>query len=151
MNTFDIIALVIFFAFVLICAWRGLLKIISKWAAFFAAMIIAKMLGAKVGFALFKNIPLAQYIGMVLLFVVLYIVCRLLFAQLSKAVNKILHTKTLDHILGGVVGVLGGSSVVFLFSFVLELVLVVISQFGFGDGLLHAFNSSKIFKFFFMF
>ena len=155
MNILDIISICIFVIFVGICAWRGLLKIVSKWAALFVAMIISKMLGGTVYFYLFESIfggfAVGRYVTIVLLFAVSYFVLRLLFGMLAKAITKLLHTKTLDRILGGVVGLVGGFSVLFLFAFVLELILVVLTQFDLGEGLMDAYLTAKIFKFFTLF
>ena len=49
MNVFDIITLVIFFGTVIVCAFRGFLKIIARIGAFFGAMILSKWFGATVG------------------------------------------------------------------------------------------------------
>ena len=45
-NVVDIIAIAIFVVFVVVCAFRGLLKILSRWGAFFASIILALRLSS---------------------------------------------------------------------------------------------------------
>ena len=152
MNILDIIAIAIFLVFVVVCAWRGLLKIIARWAAFFAAMILSKVFGGLLGNMLLGDLlgGFASVIGTVVLFVLLYIVCRILFGMLAKTINKVLHTKTLDHVLGGAVGTVGGLSAVFLYALAAELVVAVVSIFNADAGIVNLINTAAILKFFMM-
>ena len=152
MNIFDIIAIVIFFAFVVICAIRGLMKIIAKWGAFFAAMIISKIFGGMIGTMLLGAVlkGFAPIVGTVLLFIILYIVFRIIFGLLAKIITKVLHAKALDRILGAIVGAVGGLSVVYLFALIAELIVVVVSIFNADAEIINTIQSTSILKFFMM-
>ena len=152
MNVFDIIAIVIFFLFVLICMFLGLLKILSKWGAFFAAMILSKMFGARIGTILLGDVPvigsIAHIIGTVLLFIVLFFLCRIILGALAKLITKLLNAKVLDKILGAIVGIAGGLATVFLLAFLCEILVSVVSFFNPDAGIIHMINDTSILKFF---
>ena len=152
MNIFDIIAIVLFALFVIVCAFRGFLKILSKWGAFFAAMIFSKMFGARVGALIFGEIPVlssfSKVLGTALLFVVLFLACRIIFGLLAKLITKVLKTEAIDKVLGMLVGIAGGVASVFLFAFVLEFFVSLVSIFNTDAEIVHMVNDTSILKYF---
>lgn len=150
MNTLDIIAIIIFAMFVLICTVRGFLGILSKWGSFFAAMILSKMFGGMVGDMLFVDLlgSFAPIVGTALLFVVLFFVCRIILGALVKLITKVLHAKALDRFFGAILGAVGGVAAIFLFTFVLDVVVAVVSMFNVDANIIHMVNDTSILKYF---
>ena len=152
MNIFDIIAIALFELFVIVCTFRGFLKILSKWGAFFAAMIFSKMFGLRAGELIFGEIPVlssfAKVLGTALLFVVLFLACRIIFGLLAKLITKVLRAGAVDKVLGMLVGIAGGVAAVFLFAFVSELFVSFVSLFNADAEIVHIVNDTSILKYF---
>ncbi len=150
MNIFDIIALVIFFLFVLICTIRGFLKILARLGSFFAAMILSKVFGGMLGGMLLGDIlgDFAPIVGTVAIFVLLFILFRIVFGFIATGITKVLHTKTLDKILGAVIGIAGGLASVYLFALLSELIIVVVSVFNADAQIIETIQSTEILKYF---
>ena len=152
MNAFDIIAIALFALFVIVCTFRGFLKIISKWGAFFAAIIFSKMFGERVGDLIFGEIPIlssfAKALGTALLFVVLFLAGRIIFGLLAKLITKVLKAGAIDKVLGALVGIAGGIAAVFLLAFVSELFVSFVSTFNADAEIVHMVNEASILKYF---
>ena len=152
MNVFDIIAIALFVLFVIVCTFRGFLKILAKWGSFFAAMIFSKMFGARVGELLFGEIPVlsafAKALGTALLFVVLFLVGRIILGLLAKLITKVLKAGALDKVLGMLVGIVGGVASVFLLALVSELLVSVVSIFNADAEIVHMVNDASILGYF---
>ena len=150
MNIFDIIAIIIFAVFVLICTLKGFLKILAKWGAFFAAMLLSKPIGSYLGEAFLGESlkSFAPILGTVVMFILLYFVCRIIFGLLAKLITKVMNTGVLDHILGAVVGVLGGVAAVFLFAFACDVIEVVVSFFNENAEIVTNLGNSEILEYF---
>ena len=165
MNVFDIITIVIFALFVIICAFKGLLKILSNWGSFFGALIISRIFGAAAGEFLLNALsgPISNMesktlaslilnaiptLGTVLLFFLVYLVLRLILGGLAKILKKVFDAKPLDHFLGAIVGVFGGIAVIFLFTFLIEIVGSITSALNINSGMLEAMEGSPILNFF---
>lgn len=150
MNGFDIIAIVIFLVFVVVCAIRGFLKILSKWGAFFAAMILSKIFGGMIGEKLLGDAlgGFAPIVGTIIMFVILLIVLRILLGIIAKTITKTLHLTTLDRILGAIIGAVGGLASVYLFALVLDLIVAVVSIFNADAEIVQNVQSTAILKYF---
>ena len=165
MNVFDIITIVIFALFVIVCAFKGLLKILSNWGSFFGALIISRIFGVAAGDFLLNALagPISNMesktlatlilnvipaLGTALLFFLVYLVLRLILGALSKILKKVFDAKPLDHFLGAIVGVFGGVAVIFLFTFLVEFVGSITSALNIDSGMLEAIKSSPILNFF---
>ena len=150
MNIFDIIAIIIFAVFVLICTVKGFMKILAKWGAFFAAMLLSKPIGSYLGEELLGETlkSFAPILGTVVMFILLYFVCRIIFGLLAKLITKALHSSTLDHILGAIVGVVGGVAAVFLFAFACDVTVAIVSFFNENAEIVSSLGSSEILKYF---
>ncbi len=150
MNTFDIISIIIFALFIIICAFKGFMKILAKWGAFFVAMACAKPLGSYLGVLLLGNAlgSFAPIIGTVLTFILLYIACRIIFGFLAKLITKALNSGAVDHILGAIVGAVGGIATVYLFAFVCEIIMIVVGFFDSGADIIINIQQAEILKYF---
>ena len=132
MNGLDILSLAIFAIFVIIGAIKGFLGILSKWGSLFAAIIISRMFGAMIGEKLLGDVlgDFAPIVGTALTFVLLYLLLRIILGALAKLITKALNTGALDHLLGAVVGAVGGIAIVFLFALLLDVFASVVSVFN---------------------
>ena len=102
MNIFDIVIIAIFALLVIACAIKGFFKILSDFGALFGAIILSRLFGGalgellnrlvleaiaeKINFAFIENIIgyLMPMVGTAVLFVLLYLLLRLVFSSLSK-------------------------------------------------------------------
>ena len=89
-------------------------------------------------------------IGTALLFIVLFFAFRIILGLVAKLITKALGTKTLDKILGAIVGIVGGIAAVFLFAFISELMVSVVSIFDANADIIHTINDTMILKYFMM-
>ncbi len=150
MNTLDIITLVILSLSVLICAIKGFLKIIAHFGAFCVAMIASKLLGGWLGETFLGEAlgGFASAIGTLVLFVLLLLLCRIIFTGVAKLITKVLKTKALDKVLGAIVGLAGGVAGIYVFSLVLGVVVSVISLIGVESALPAMIDSTLLLKYF---
>ena len=152
MNVFDIIAIALFVLFVIVCTFRGFLKILSKWGAFFAAIILSKMFGPRVGEMLLGDVDIigsfSHMIGTAILFVVLFLVGRIILGALAKLITKLLNAKVIDKLLGAALGISGGIAAMFLFAFLCDILVLVVSFFNSEAGIIHMINDTSILRFF---
>ena len=154
MNLFDIIAIAIFVLFVIVCTFSGFLKMLAKWGAFFAAMILSRMFGARVGEYLLGDVDFlssfSNVIGTAIVFVALFFAGRIILGLLAKIITKASGTGAIDKLLGAVLGVVGGVAAVFLFAFVSEFIVSVVSLFDANANIVHMINDTSILKYFMM-
>ena len=152
MNVFDIFAIVIFALFVIICTFRGFLKILSKWGAVFAAIILSKIFGARVGDMLFSEVPVvnsfSNIIGTMLLFVVIFFLCRIILGALAKLITNVLNATAIDKVLGAIIGAIGGTATLFLFAFLSNILVLVVSFFSPEANIINMVNEAYILKYF---
>lgn len=165
MNILDIITLIICAGAVIICAWRGFIKIALKLGAVVIAAVTAKFVGPIIGEKLFSdlidapdgmgaklagifNSTLSSVIGTVLLFVVLFVVLRIFAGLLSKIITKMTHTTTVDRVLGAVFGLIAAAAFVFLFAEAVQIVATVAAFIDPDTELFTVMEDSFIFKYF---
>lgn len=153
MNIIDLISIIVFVLFVAICAWRGLLKILSGWGAFFASVIIAKPLASLIGGYVFGRLlglngSLWSAVLVIALFAVLIFVFRFVFARIAELITKVLHIGALDKILGGLLGFLTGGAVVVLAVSILSIAVSFLTSLGVGSGIISTVNGSFFFSIF---
>lgn len=129
MNGLDILSLIIFALFVIICAFKGLLGILSKWGSLFAAIILSKLFGGMLGTMLLGDVlgNFAPIVGTAVCCVLLYLILRIILGGVAKLITKVLHASAIDHLLGAVVGAVGGLAVIFIFALLLEVFVAVVS------------------------
>ena len=87
-------------------------------------------------------------LGTALLFFLVYLVLRLILGGLAKILKKVFDANPLDHFLGAIVGVFGGIAVIFLFTFLIEIVGSITSALNINSGMLEAIEGSPILNFF---
>lgn len=150
MNILDIIVIAIFLISVLICTLKGFLKIIAGFGAVCVAFIASRHIGAWLGNLLLGDIigGFSSAIGIVIMFLILLIVCRIIFGAVAKLITDILHTKVIDRILGALVGAAGGIAFAYLFWFVLSLVLSAMDLVSIESQLPALVSDSFVFKHF---
>ncbi|MBE6596140.1 MAG: hypothetical protein E7641_00575 [Ruminococcaceae bacterium] len=165
MNVFDIITISICALSVLICVWKGFLKIALKTGAIAIAAIVAKFVGPMLGEKfipdIFKasgkmsasaadkiNETIATVVGTVVLFVVLFILLRLISGLIAKAVTKVTHTGKADRIIGGIFGLILAVAVVFLFAEGVKIYAAIATAIKPDYAIFDTLESSLIFKYF---
>ncbi len=152
MNIFDIISLVAFIAFIVVCACRGLLRIVAGLGAFLVASLLSRLLASLVGVILLENLlgidgEVWVTVLSLVLFVVLFILLKKMFSSVANALTKFFHAGVFDKILGGVFGFFAGGAFVSLFMLSVCTVAFIGSAFG-ADALSDAVNESFMFTFF---
>ena len=166
MNIFDIITLAVFAIAVIICAWKGFIKIILKLGAVVIAAAVAKFVGPMLGNALIPelistppesmnvgtlgtvNETLASVIGTVLLFVVLFILLRIIAGLISKIITKVTHTSALDRILGAVFGFVVAFAFVVIFAKLVEIFATVSAFIDPDTAIFDTIEDTVLFKYF---
>ena len=150
-NVLDIATLAIFVLSLIICIWKGFLKIILKFGALAIAVILARFFGSAIGGTFFSKLDesLATVIGTVIVFVIFYVVLRLIFAVIRKAVTSAQGVGAADRILGAVLGIIIAFSTVFLLAEILRIAVAVASMFDAQPSLLDAIEDTRLFRIFF--
>ncbi len=141
MTFLDFLCIAIIVVFTAICAFKGMKKIIFRMVAFIVAMLVAKLLGYKIGNFLLSDIiqidigpvsnrvkeTIISVVGTLLLFVILFIFLRLIFKVVEGKFEKNIQSIIIDRLCGALVGFLLGISIVFVFTEVVDAVLAVIA------------------------
>ena len=166
MHILDIITLVAFLGAMVICVWKGFLKIVLKLGALVFAAIIAKIFGKAVGDLWFSgliktsgegmtaelleklNASIAVVIGTVVAFVIFYIVLRIIFHFVAKLVKKMAGVSTLDRILGAVFGIAMALGFMFVFSEAVRIVATVATYIKPESAMFEIIENTVIFKYF---
>ena len=87
-------------------------------------------------------------IGTGLIFAVLYIAMRLIFKLVSINVGKDAGSIISDRLLGGLVGLLVGVAIVFVFTEATDFIVSTVAYFKNDHAVFDIINDSKIFMFF---
>ncbi len=165
MNLFDIITIAICAMTVLICVWKGFLKIALKTGAIAVSAIVAKFVGPILGERfipdIFKssdamsaevadkvNEMIATVIGTVLLFIVLFILLRLISGLIAKLVTNVTHTGKIDRVLGAIFGLILGVAFVFLFAEGVKIYASISTLINPDGAILEKIENSLVFKYF---
>lgn len=167
MSIFDIITIALFAVSLLVCVWKGFLKILFKFGALVIAAILAKFFGSSVGDIWFSDLiktsgegmtasvldkvnqSLATVIGTVIVFVIFYIVLRIIFAVVAKIVKKAPAISTMDRILGAVFGLVMAFGLTFVFAEVVRVASTVITYIDPASEIFSNIETSMVFKYFF--
>ena len=167
MNPLDIITIVAFALAVLVCVWKGFLKILLKFGAFVVSAIVAKFFGSAIGDMWFSDLidvssggmtasvldkvneSISTVIGTVVVFVIFYIVLRIIFSLVAKLVKKAPGVTTVDRILGAVFGLVMAFGFMFVFSEIVRIYATVVTYFDAGSALFETIENTLIFKYFF--
>ena len=160
MNFFDILAFVLLGIAILVCAFKGFLKIFLKFGAFVIAVLLSKTFGRSVGSMIIPssfditggrvsyadaeaiNSTLASLLGTVLLFIVSYIFLRLIFAVIRRILKKGLNLGVPDKIIGACFGVLVGGAIVYALFEAIGLVATVVTIISPSSSFFETFRES---------
>ena len=166
MQILDIVTLAVFVLAMVICVWKGFLKILLKLGALVIASVIAKIFGKSVGGLWFSNIiktsgegmtgevleklnnSISAVIGTVVVFVIFYIVLRIIFHFVSKLVKKMAGVSTVDRILGAVFGIVMALGFMFVFSEIVRIVATVATYINPDSTMFETIENTLIFKYF---
>ena len=144
MNVFDYISLAVIAFFTIICAIKGLRRMIFKLCAITLAILISKYCGE---WLLEKaNISLDSAIGLFVIFLLSYIILRLVFKIIEGKLDKTVRSILIDRLLGALVGFFVGLAVIFAFIEVVDIVGTVASLFNKDYEFFHLVDNSVIFR-----
>ena len=163
----DIITALIFAVTLVVCVWNGFLKILLKLGAFIIAAVVARVFGPSIGelwfselistssdrlgaFALDRiNGALATVIGTVLVFLIFYLVLRIIFALLAKLVKKADGVSAADRILGAVLGFVVALGLTFVFCELVRVAATLVTLASPDSQIFSNIEDTVIFKYFF--
>ena len=150
MNIFDIIAIVIFALTVLICTFRGFLKIVARLGALFVAFLLSRMFGGELGVKYLGDLigDAASAVGVCISFILLFLVCRIIFTLLAKLITKVLAARGFDKFLGMLLGIVGGLAGVYLLGFVAEIIILVATRINADATIISTIEGSTILQYF---
>ncbi len=169
MNILDIITIVIALGLVVSCLWKGLLKIALRFGALIVSGVVAWLVGPAIGERFFSNLikegtfsvealtgEMLQYVneaigvilGMTVSFIVVFIVLRVVVKYLSKLLKKITKTSVIDHLLGGLFGLLAAFVLIILFAKVVNVVAAVTVLVDPSSEIFDMIDSTVFFKYF---
>lgn len=165
MNVVDTTLLIVVAFFVLIFAIKGFRKIFFSIISCAIALCLASLFGESVGillgtdglapgFAGFSeetvaklNSMLSNFFGAVIVFLLCFIVFRLLFKVVEMKMNLSVHSVVINRLLGALAGLIVGIGFIFVLSFVLEVFATVLVRVSPESDLLVQINNSKIWNF----
>ncbi len=163
----DVITAVIFAAAIVVCIWKGFLKILLNLGAFIIAAVIARMFGSSIGGLFFSDLinissdrfgflalenineAIATVIGTVLVFLIFYLVLRIIFAIVSKLVKRADGISAVDRILGAVFGVVMAFGITFVFCELVRITATVVTLIDPNSQIFNVIGDTVIFKYFF--
>ncbi len=162
MNILDYICLILLCASVVICAIKGLKKIIFRVAAFVISMILAKLLGNKIGTLLLSDIirldigslsdtvngTIISLLGTLIVFLLLLIVLKLIFKVVEGRMGQNIQSMIIDRLCGALVGFFIGVAVIFVFTEIVDIVFTVISLFKNDTEIFELADNTIIFRLF---
>ncbi len=157
MTVFDYICFVIIGAAVMLCAFKGLRKIIFRLAAFIVSMIVARLIGDKIGNLLLSDViqidigPISEKIkstiisslGTLVVFILLFIFLKLIFKVVEGKFDQNINSVIIDRLCGALVGFFLGVAIVFVFTEVVDIVITIIATFK-KDGEIFDFVQKSI-------
>lgn len=144
MSVFDYICLAVIAFSTIICAAKGLRKIVFKLCAIALAVIVSKYLGEMLLDAV--NITLTPAIGMFVVFLFFYIIFKLIFKIIEGKLADGVQSIVIDRLLGALVGLFVGTAIVFVFTEVIDIVGAVASIFDLDTEFFDAVDNTVIFR-----
>lgn len=170
MAFFDIVTLIIAVVFVIIGFWKGFLKTILKFGATLLALILSRLFGTALGNMILPdfingdsalgerlspstldnvNSSIAATVGTLLIFVVLFVIFRLIASWVSKARVHRFKSRILDKILGAIFGLVLSFGAIYAFAVALELMAVLVTLIAPSIDIYSAVENTVIFRHFF--
>lgn len=145
MSVFDYICLAVIAFSTIICAYKGLRRIIFKICAIVLAVVISRYWGQ---FLLNKlNISLSPAVGGVVVFVFFFIVFKLVFKIIEGKLADGVRSIVIDRLLGALVGLFVGTAVVFVFTEIIFMIESVTTLFDIAPEFSDMINDTIIFRF----
>ena len=166
MNILDWISLAIIGISVVICAMKGLKKVIFRVCAFAVAAIMAKLLGARLGNFLLSDIitfdkskldadasekiynTLISTLGTLIVFLTLFFILKKIFRVVEGKMGRSLQSIVIDRLCGALVGLFLGVAFVFVFTETVSIVFATISLIKRDTQIYLYIDNSIIFKLF---
>ncbi len=141
MSALDYICIALIGCSSLICAIKGLKKIFFRLAAFVISVILAKLVGNKVGYFLLSDVidvnlgsasseinnRIISILGTLIVFALLFVFLKLIFKVVEGKMGQNIQSRIIDRLLGALVGFFIGVAVVLIFTEAVSIVLTVIS------------------------
>ncbi len=160
MSILDYICIALIGGSVVICALKGLKKIIFKIAAFVISVILAKLVGGKIGHLLLSDIininfgslsseingRIISILGTLIVFILLFIFLKLIFKVVEGKMGQNIQSLIVDRLLGALVGFFIGVAIVLVFTEVVDIVLSVISLFKRDADVFDVVDNTIIFR-----
>lgn len=162
MNVIDTISLSIIAFFVLIFAIKGLKKVIFSIISIILAVCIARFAGNSVGEILISDVfktgfaglsddaiarlngILPNLLGTLIVFLLCFIVIRLLLKIVEMRMGVGLHSIIINRLLGAIAGLIIGISFLFILSYVIEVINAGFEVAGVSNSFTDALDKSKI-------
>lgn len=170
MNGFDIAVLVITGIFVLIGVWKGFVRMALRLGSTVAAVILSRMFGGMLGELILPaiigsdsaigarlpssaldnvNRSISVTVGTLLIFVVAFIVFRLISGVIARAVTGGIKRRTLDRVLGAIFGFVIALGAIYALAFIVDIIAMTVIFIDPSSDIYDIIGSTKIFKYFF--
>ncbi len=160
MAILDYICIALVCASIVICTLKGLKKIFFRIAAFGISVILAKLIGSKIGHFLFSDVininlgslsekisnKIISVFGTLLVFILLFIFLKLIFKVVEGKMGNNIQSLVVDRLLGALVGFVIGVAVVLVFTEAVDIVFTVISLIKRDAEVFDVIDNTIIFK-----
>ncbi len=158
MGIFDYICMALVGASVVICALKGMKKVFFKMAAFIISVILAKLVGSKIGHLLLSGIidieapssklsgKIVSVLGTLIVFVLLFVFLKLIFNVVEGKMGHSIQSLIVDRLLGALVGLFIGVAVVLVFTEIVTVVFTVIALVKRDNDVFDITDSNIIFR-----
>ena len=145
MSVFDYICLAVIAFSTIICAYKGLRKIIFKICAVAFAVLISRYWGNILLNEL--NISLSPAVGGVVVFLFFFIVFKLIFRIIEGKITDGVRSIVIDRLLGALVGLFVGAAVVFVFTETVFIIEKITTLFDIAPEFSSSIDNTIIFRF----
>ena len=169
MTWLDIMVFLIVWISVFIGSWKGFLRTVLKIGAGVFAAVFSGLFGGIIGLVLFPKIigsdstlavnisdaslekinrTLAETIGIVLLFMIVFIIFRIIAGFIAKVVRRNDKISVIDRVLGAAFGLVISVGIIYTFAFAVNVTAAIITLISPQATLYTAIENSMIFKYF---
>ena len=145
MSVFDYVCLAVIAFSTIICAYKGLRKIIFKICATVFAVLISRYWGNILLNEL--NISLSPAVGGVVVFLFFFVVFKLVFKIIEGKLTDGVRSIVIDRLLGALVGLFVGTTVVFVFTEIIFIIEKVTILFDIAPEISEMIDNTIIFRF----
>ena len=145
MSVLDYICLAVMAFSTIICAYKGLRRIIFKICAVVFAVLISRYWGNILLNEL--NISLSPAVGGVVVFLFFFVVFKLVFKIIEGKLTDGVRSIVIDRLLGALVGLFVGTTVVFVFTEIIFIIEKVTILFDIAPEISEMIDNTIIFRF----